>query len=285
MSDGKSYEIFVQKLQQALINAEDFMSQKNIEIERNKKITDNCGIDREFDLYWEYELAGLTYKTVIECKDYASAISVEKIDALIGKVKDLPDLIPVFATKTGYQSGAKIKAQHNKIELLIVREQTDDDWTDKEGNPLIKKINLNFKFLSPARITSFNPLVDNDWLKENPEFDVEKYSKLLAPNNEIFIEDIYNQDTYSLFELAKRLEEMSKGYGEQRYEEILENAYLVSNNLKVKICKYEVKYVVPNPIEHESELDFSKELWGIIEYLHQDSFTAIFKDKIVKDWR
>ena len=95
MSDGKNYEIFVQNLQQALINAEEFMSQNNIEIERNKKITDNCGIDREFDLYWEYEVAGLTYKTVIECKDYASTISVEKIDALIGKTKDIPDLIPV----------------------------------------------------------------------------------------------------------------------------------------------------------------------------------------------
>lgn len=164
MSDGKNYEIFVQNLQQALINAEEFMSQNNIEIERNKKITDNCGIDREFDLYWEYEVAGLTYKTVIECKDYASTISVEKIDALIGKTKDIPDLIPVFATKTGYQSGAKTKAKHNKIELLIVREQKDEDWEDKEGNPLIKQININIQISQPNRINSIKVEVDKDWV-------------------------------------------------------------------------------------------------------------------------
>ena len=68
-NNGRDYESFVQKLQQALINSEEYLHQKNISIERNVKITDNYGIDREFDLYWEYELAGVTYKTVIECKD------------------------------------------------------------------------------------------------------------------------------------------------------------------------------------------------------------------------
>ena len=66
-NNGRDYETFVQKIQQALINSEEYLHQKNISIERNVKITDNCGIDREFDLYWEYELAGVTYKTVIEC--------------------------------------------------------------------------------------------------------------------------------------------------------------------------------------------------------------------------
>ena len=68
MSNGKDYEEFVKTLQQALLYSELIGSSKNIEIESNKKITDNNGIEREFDLYWEYELAGVTYKTVIECK-------------------------------------------------------------------------------------------------------------------------------------------------------------------------------------------------------------------------
>lgn len=97
MSDGKNYEIFVQRLQQALLDSELLTTQKNIKIERHKKIIDNCGINREFDLYWEYELTGVTYKTIIECKDYIRPVSVEKIDALIGKIRDIPDLKPVFA--------------------------------------------------------------------------------------------------------------------------------------------------------------------------------------------
>jgi len=110
-NNGKDYEFFVAKLQQALLNADAYASQKNIQVEVNKKIVDNCGIERQFDIYWEYELGGLLYKTVIECKDYASTITVEKIDALIGKVKDLPDLKAVFATKMGYQSGAQKKSR------------------------------------------------------------------------------------------------------------------------------------------------------------------------------
>ncbi|MBP7784359.1 MAG: restriction endonuclease, partial [Aliarcobacter sp.] len=137
---GTDYERFVLTIQQAILNSEEFSKQKNIKIELNKKIVDNTGTEREFDLYWEYQLAGITYKTIIECKDYNSRISVEKIDALIGKIKDLPDIKPVFATKTGYQSGAETKAKHNKIDLLIVREQIEDDWKDKNGNPFIKKI-------------------------------------------------------------------------------------------------------------------------------------------------
>jgi hypothetical protein len=150
-NDGKDYEQFVKDLQQGLLDSEDFIKQKNICIETNKMITDNCGIKREFDLYWEYELAGITYKTVIECKDYASKVSVEKIDALIGKTRDIPDLKAIFATKTGYQSGAKAKAEHNKIDLLIVRVQGDQDWEDSDGNPYIKEIAIKMELISAAR--------------------------------------------------------------------------------------------------------------------------------------
>ena len=44
MVAGRDYEIFVQNLQQALLDSEEFLKQKNIRIERNKKIADNFGI-------------------------------------------------------------------------------------------------------------------------------------------------------------------------------------------------------------------------------------------------
>ncbi|EHH0795760.1 restriction endonuclease, partial [Vibrio vulnificus] len=99
-NSGREYEEFVASLQKALFESEQWTKLRNIQIEQNKKIEDNFGISREFDLYWEYELAGITYKTVIECKDYASKVSIEKIDALLGKIRDIPDLKPIFATKT-----------------------------------------------------------------------------------------------------------------------------------------------------------------------------------------
>ena len=282
MSNWKDYEIFVQKLQQALLYSEPLTKQKNIKIERNKKITDNSGIEREFDLYWEYELAGITYKTIIECKDYASEISIDRIDALIGKIRDIPDLKPVFATKTGYQRGAKIKAEKNKIDLLIVREQRDDDWEDAEGNPLIREVNIKMHFEPGLRITKFSPHIDKDWTIKNTEINVDD-SFHISVNNEIFIEDIKNNETYSLYDLFHRLESISgDNYGELHYKESFEDAYLKNNDLRLKMKSYEVIYIRSEPLIIPINIDFSKELMGVIEYLDTGSATAIFTDKIIK---
>ncbi|UJF24578.1 restriction endonuclease [Suttonella sp. R2A3] len=158
-NDGKNYEQFVAQLQQALLDAESITEQKNIKVQLNKKILDSCGIKREFDLYWEYELAGITYKTVIECKDYKSRVSVGRIDELIGKIRDIPDLKAVFATKKGYQSGAEDKAKHNRIDLLVVREQNDSDWQDIDGKPYIKTIHQMRFFVCPPSLLNLSHLL------------------------------------------------------------------------------------------------------------------------------
>ena len=281
MSDGKGYEIFVQKLQQALLDSEQLATQKNIEVQRNKKITDNCGIDREFDLYWEYELAGVTYKTIIECKDYIRPVSVEKIDALIGKIRDIPDLKPVFATKTGYQIGAEKKAKSNKIDLLIVREQRNDDWEDR-----IREVRIQIHLMTPVRITAFRPLIDGKWVKKNTTLNPENPLAISGMNNEIFIKDLVKKETYSLFDLAHRLGSISDDrYGNLRHKESFEDAYLISNESRLKLVSYEVEYVRSEPLKSKVNIDVSKELIGVIEYLHKGSSTAIFKNKIVKNWK
>jgi hypothetical protein len=283
LSTGKNYEIFVQHLQQALLNSEKLTDQKNIEIERNKKITDNCGIGREFDLYWEYELAGITYKTVIECKDYASRVSIDKIDALIGKIRDIPDLKPVFATKTGYQSGAEEKARFNRVDLLIVREQLDDDW---EG--YFREINVLMNIEPCSSITNFKPSIDGKWVETNSHLSLDSLQGLSIPgtNNEIFIEDVANNEQYSLYDLQYKLNAKSNGkYGNLSYIETFENAYFVHKHLRLKLTSFEVDYFRPTPIEVPINIDYSKELVGVIKYLHKGSTTAIFRDKVVKDWK
>ena len=285
MSPGTAYEVFVQDLQQAILDAEEVIKQKNIRIERNKIITDNLGINREFDLYWEYELGGLTYKTVIECKDYTSKISVDKIDALIGKMRDIPDLKAVFATKTGYQSGAKIKAEGNKIDLLIVREQRDDDWQDKDGNPLINKVEIDIHYLPSVRITHFRSYIDRKWLTEHTQFNEQDLDFSGRMNNAIFIEDENKSETYSLLELANRLDSLcATEYGDLSYSESFENAYFLFENFRLKLTSFELRYTRSPPLVTTARVDFSRSLIGVIEYLNRNSSTAIFSDLVIKDW-
>ena len=285
-NDGKDYEQFVKSLQQALLDSEDLIKQKNVKVEANKKLIDNCGTKREFDLYWEYELAGVIYKTVIECKDYQSRVSIEKIDALIGKTRDLPDLKAVFATKTGYQSGAKTKAEFNKIDLLVVREESDDDWQDEDGNPFIKKIAINMELVSAARTISFSPEIDGNWAKENTNLDLDKPFNLNMRNDLILIEDIKKDEKYTILQLEERLGTSHRGEsGEFTHKQEFSDAYIYCDDLRLKLRSYVVRYSVSLPIKMPINIDYSKELVGVIEYLHKGTKTAIFSDKIIKDWR
>lgn len=284
-NDGKDYEQFVKSLQQALLDSEDLIKQKNVQIETNKKITDNCGVEREFDLYWEYELAGVTYKTVIECKDYQSKVSLEKIDALIGKIRDLPDLKAVFATKTGYQSGAKAKAEFNKIDLLIVREESDEDWQDKEGNPFIKEIAINMELVSAARTISFSPEIDGNWAKENTDLDLSNPFNLNMRNDLIKIEDCDKGEKYTILQLEERLGATHRGEsGEFEKEKKFDDAFIYCDGLKLKLKGYKIRYSVSLPITMPINIDYSKELVGVIEYLHKGTKTAVFTDRIEKGW-
>lgn len=282
-NNGKKYEKFVASLQQALINSETVTAQKNIKIELNKKIVDNCGVEREFDLYWEYELAGITYKTVIECKDYNSNISVEKIDSLIGKIKDIPDIKAVFASKQGYQRGAKAKANHNKIDLLIVREQNETDWKDENGNPYLKIIDINMHFNLPAKITKFIPLVDGKWVQENTDIDTSKPLNVSERNDEIIIDDLDENTKYSLLELENQLRLTHKGeFGNFKREKSFNNAFIFYGDLKLKLKSYKLEYTISKPIEQPIQIDFSKELIGVIEYLQKGIKKSIYKKGIIK---
>lgn len=285
-NNGRDYEEFVAKLQQAIINSEEFLQQKNITIERNKKIIDNCGIEREFDIYWEYELGGILYKTIIECKDYASTVSIDKIDALIGKTRDIPDIKPVFATKTGYQSGAETKAKQHKIDLLIVREQNDDDWMDNQGNHFINTIEINMHILSPVKITNFQPFIDKDWMEKNTDVDLSKPLRFCANNNEIFIEDRIKGEIYSLFDLSNKLNCSNQNkYGNMIHEEEFNDAYIRYGSASYKLSAYRIEYEIYPPATETISIDFRKKLIGVIEYLIAGKTTAVFENKIIKDWK
>jgi hypothetical protein len=227
---GKEYESFVAKLQQAILDSEIYSKQKNIAVERNKIIRDEKNeIDREFDLYWEYELGGFVYKTVIECKDYNSKIQLEKIDAFIGKTHDIPNLRLAFATKMGYQSGVEKKAEKYDIDLLVVREQNDSDWVDENGNQLTKIIDITVNSYVPPVITRFETYLDGNWVKENrPDIDITKPFRMPLFDKEAYIDDISNSEKYTIFDFLNKfikLETPIPG----NYEKIKEftDAYIV----------------------------------------------------------
>ena len=278
---GDNYELFVQAIFRAILDSEAKGTQKNICVELKKKLKDNTGTIREFDIYWEYELCGFVYKTVIECKDYSSPVSIEKIDALVGKLKDLPGIRGIFATKNGYQRGAKTKAKQNNIELLVVREVNDDDFISPDGTPLIRKIHLVLQMCVPSQVLQFNPILDGKWISDNLGIDPRTIPlSQYITNNQVFIEDKDSDTEISLLDLSK---EFIKPDGVQKngiFDKHVEfkNAFIkYSDGTKYKIVGYNVKYMTFDPIIKEIEIDYAKEFLGVVEYLFNKSKKLVSK--------
>lgn len=279
---GKDYELFVQKMMQAILNSETYTDSKNVLVEHNKKVKDKNGIERQFDVLWDYEQGGIEYRTIIECKDYNSPISIEKVDALKGKLDDFPSVRGIIATTIGFQKGALEKAKNNGIDLLCIREQNDYDWIDTDGTPLVKKINLRIEAISPIQILNFNSVIDKKYIEEH-NIDIEKIKSFDGWNNQIFIEDIDKNEKYSLFDLTHMYDKfLDTSIGIHEDIKTFDNAFIYQNEIKLKLREYKIKYQILPRLISNSEIDFSKELLGVVDYLLKGKKKWILRNGIVK---
>lgn len=284
---GLPYELFVQQLQQYIINNENSLGIKQVVVEHNKIITDMHGNARQFDLYWEFEFAGNIYKTVIECKDYASPITIDKIDAFLGKTHDIPGLKLIYATKTGYQSGAKNKAQAHNIELLIIKEGESYDWIDNDGNYLISQINLEMTAITSPSIYAIHPTFNKQFVETNKidiDMAVQKIFQQLA--TDLYIHYATDKKRISIHDLSNQLPNKIKNmqYGKGSYEEEYPDFYLEvpTEDISIKMRKIKVDYEFNEPITTTNAINLSDSLLGVIKNITKNNQTIIFKDGTVR---
>jgi hypothetical protein len=88
-------------------------------LDPNAKVTWNDTInDRQFDVTIRFKKGLYDYLTVIECKDFASAVGVEKVEAFITKARDAGAHQAVMASSSGFQSGAREVANRHHVTLM-----------------------------------------------------------------------------------------------------------------------------------------------------------------------
>ncbi|HSI46987.1 MAG TPA: restriction endonuclease [Ideonella sp.] len=81
---------------------------------------------RQFDVAVISKFGSKTYITAIECKDYKSNISVEKVDAFVTKTRDAGIDRAIILTTKGFQSGARVVAVRHGIELIVLNKIIDE---------------------------------------------------------------------------------------------------------------------------------------------------------------
>jgi hypothetical protein len=84
--------------------------------------------EREIDVLITLPLADSQITIAVECRDRGRAADVEWVDALIGKYRDLAIDRIVAVSRAGFTSGAKEKAESNRIETRTLREALEADW-------------------------------------------------------------------------------------------------------------------------------------------------------------
>jgi hypothetical protein len=195
-NENTEYEKLAQEIYQAISNAEGV---KNINVQHNVKLPGKSGCNHQIDVYWEFEMMGIRHCVAIECKNYASEVSVGKVRDFFGVLHDVGNTKGIFVTKVGYQSGAEKFANHYGIVLKELRFPTARDW---EGR--VKNIVLTIHALF-INIKERNFDIDIDWLLANSNFKEGDQISLGGMSDELKIVDSSGKVITTLHELENSL--------------------------------------------------------------------------------
>lgn len=134
-AEAIEYELLTQAIYRDIL-AREGVSTANVQ--HNVSIAGRSGVEHQVDVYWEFKQAGITHRVLIECKNYASNLTLEKARNFFAVVHDVGNCVGIMVTKTGYQSGAAAFCKHYGLALKLLRKPTERDW---EGR--IKEIHIN----------------------------------------------------------------------------------------------------------------------------------------------
>jgi hypothetical protein len=176
---GTPFEIIVQKIYQSIVNFDcDDKGYKKIDVQHNISLVGKSGNSHQIDVYWAFELAGHTYKTIVEVKDWKTPVKKEQLHSFKSLLDDIPGFpVGYFVSKSGFQEGAINFARLHGIKLVQIEEQNhtlkigiintttyyefpqlavDTKWIQEEhlNDEFLQSLNIN---LSLDEITLLNP--------------------------------------------------------------------------------------------------------------------------------
>lgn len=111
---------------------------KGADVTWNKEIN-----SRQFDVVIRFKAGFYDYLTLIECKDYKSAVPVDRVEAFVTKAQDHKAHKAIMVSANGFQSGAKEVAQRHNIELYTLRQ------INKLPEDMLTDIFLSFVVINP----------------------------------------------------------------------------------------------------------------------------------------
>ena len=116
---SRDYEVLIQEIFQQLLN----QTVPNIPVEHDV-VKQGTKTKHQIDVYWEFTLGGITYRTIVQAKDWAKAVDQGELLRFDSVVHDLPGQPRgIMVTTQGYQEGALEFARSCGILVYELREK------------------------------------------------------------------------------------------------------------------------------------------------------------------
>ena len=247
---GTEYELFVKEIYECLNQADGLT---DIEIQHDVKLKGASGVEHQIDIFWKFTKGSVNYKVAIECKDYTRPVSKEKIMAFHSVLTDIGNIHGIFASKMGYQKGAKEYADSYGIQLMEIRHPLESDWKGR-----MKNIHLNFHMKG---INNIRPeiFVDLDRMKEKKELPQERECTMFRSDqvqvsfDKMIIGDevVTENSSKTMQELFEELptDELGK---DKKFLFSFENAIFSSADSEVPVTQIRIIYDVYEVVEQTS---------------------------------
>lgn len=263
---GKNYEDFVETVYKAILEAENRNGQiGHISLERRKKIKSKSGTPSEIDIYWEYKLAGITNSVAIECRNYNKNVDIPGVRDFARKISDISGLKGLMVTKKGFSKNAIDEATADNIDLLVIREQKDEDW-----DGYLKTINVRMHIQQPPRTIAISPRLNKEWAIENGYTEGDQL-QLNVRNDLLIFEDKESDFKYSLLDLENSNFFEQKNAGKHEWKKVFHDGWMHIEDIKYKLDEVAITYIKPNIYHDEINIDFEDYVLAIMEYINGDN--------------
>ncbi|WP_394840320.1 restriction endonuclease [Pendulispora rubella] len=148
----RDYETFTQRVFQAILTHEGVT---NVDVRHDVELVGKTAT-HQIDVYWEFEQAGVLYRTVVSCKDWAARVKQGEIFTLKAVLDDLPGQPRgIVVSRAGFQEGAQTYARAHGIGLYELR-------VPDKG--YVRNLGLDFEAVK-AVLHEHEVLLDMPWMR------------------------------------------------------------------------------------------------------------------------
>jgi hypothetical protein len=154
---GKPYESLTQRVFERLLAQAEVVTN----VERDV-VVEGRSTSHQLDVTFVFTVGPATYRTIVQCKDWRSAVKQEQVLAFHSVLTDIPGQPRgIMVSRSGFQEGARKVAEHHGIKLYELREPRDEDWDGR-----VRTIVLTVHVTSPS-FDEVNLVADEDAVRKD----------------------------------------------------------------------------------------------------------------------